>query len=132
MCAPDCCPLAGRSCCCACVVVLFLLFCAFQLKMRTAFWTTAIGLGLVLICSWHACSMAAPAASPPSSPAASTPHSFLTAAAPSAFPVAPTFSAAAPHLHLHSSTASSSPCTFTSCSIISRCCCSSFFFLCFH
>lgn len=76
--------------------------------MRTAFWTTAIGLGLVLICSWHACSMAAPAASPPSSPAASTPHSFLAAAVPSTSPVASTFSAAAPHLHLHSSTASSS------------------------
>lgn len=91
VCAPDCCPLAGRSCCCACVVVLFLLFCAFQLKMRTAFWTTAIGLGLVLICSWHACSMAAPAASPPSSPAVSTPHSFLAAAVPSTSPVASTF-----------------------------------------
>lgn len=41
--------------------------------MRTAFWTTAIGLGLVLICSWHACSMAAAAAAASSAaPAAAT------------------------------------------------------------
>lgn len=65
--------------------------------MRTAFWTTAIGLGLVLICSWHACSMAAAAAAASSAaPAAATLQPSLNAAAPATSPAAATPPAAAP------------------------------------